>query len=252
MDMVAATSPRSDVGTNVRNASYYFQRKMSGQGVPVVGDKNPQPYGHLAQRLHQMNAQRVAGTGWDPLNNPKPASFVENLTGNQRPATIDTHAFRLPGILSKDPRFLVTNYQSSQESPKQNIKQMVESGEMSIKDALKTPAYWDAAPKETEYGAMERYYQDKIAKELGISPAAAQASAWVGGGELTGLGSDETKPFMGFFQDRIYKTAREKNMDPKDVLKQFIAGKMSLYSSGGKVNNVVNKALAIAKKTGSK
>jgi hypothetical protein len=60
-NMVAATSPRSDVGTNVRNASYYYQRLMNGEGPPAVGDKNPQPYGHMAQRLHQMNVERVAG-----------------------------------------------------------------------------------------------------------------------------------------------------------------------------------------------
>ena len=248
MDMVAATSPRSDVGTNVRNSSYYFKRLLSGQGVPDIGERNPQPYGHLAQKLHQMNAQRVATTGWDPLNNPKPASFVENLTGNQTPVTVDTHAFRLPGILSKDPRFLLTNYQASAKSPKLNIKQLVESGQMSMKDALQTPAYWDAAPRENEYGALEKYYQDKIAKELGISPAATQASAWVGGGDLTGLASDESKPFMGFFQDRIYKTARDKDMDPKDVLKHFIEGKISLLSSGGFVDkNVIKKSVEIAK-----
>ena len=125
MDMVAATSPRSDVGTNVRNASYYYGRAMSGEPLPAVGDKNPQPYGHMAQKLHQMNAERVAGPGWDPLNNPKPASFVENLVGNQAPATIDTHAFRLPAILGRDPRFLETAFQVSKDAPKQNIQAMV-------------------------------------------------------------------------------------------------------------------------------
>ena len=95
MDLVAATSPRSEVGANVRNASYYYKRLMSGEGAPPVGERNPQPYGHMAQKLHQMNVQRVAGSGWDPLVNPKPASFVENLVGNQAPVTVDTHAFRL-------------------------------------------------------------------------------------------------------------------------------------------------------------
>ena len=63
MDLVAATSPRSDVGTNARNASYYYSRAMQGEPMPAVGDRNPQPYGHMAQRLHQMNAERVAGAG---------------------------------------------------------------------------------------------------------------------------------------------------------------------------------------------
>lgn len=234
MDMVAATSPRSDVGTNVRNASYYYGRQMRGEGMPEVGERNPQPYGHMAQRLHQMNAERVAGAGWDPLNNPKPASFVENLVGNQRPVTVDTHAFRLPAILAEDPRFLETAYASSKDAPKQNIQKLVTSGDMSMEDALKTPAYWQAQPKANEYAAMERYYQP-IGQELGMSPAQTQASAWVGGGKLTGLASDESKPFLRFFDDRVMKTAKELNMDPKDVLRDFISGKLSLYANGGEV-----------------
>jgi hypothetical protein len=236
MDFVAATSPRSDVGTNIRNASYYYGRDMRGEGMPAVGDRNPQPYGHMAQRLHQMNAERVAGPGWDPLNNPKPASFVENLAGNQEPVTVDTHAFRLPAILAQDPRFLETAYQASKDAPKLNIQKLVQSGDMSIEDALKMPAYWQAQPKANEYGAMERYYKP-IGRELGMTPAQTQASAWVGGGKLTGLASDESKPFMRFFDDRVMKTARETGMDPKDVLRNFISGKAPLYAKGGSVED---------------
>jgi len=236
MDFVAATSPRSDVGTNIRNASYYYGRDMRGEGMPAVGDRNPQPYGHMAQRLHQMNAERVAGPGWDPLNNPKPASFVENLAGNQEPVTVDTHAFRLPAILAQDPRFLETAYQASKDAPKLNIQKLVMSGDMSMEDALKTPAYWQAQPKSNEYGAMERYYKP-IGRELGMTPAQTQASAWVGGGKLTGLASDESKPFLRFFDDRIMKTARETGMDPKDVLRNFISGKAPLYAKGGSVED---------------
>ena len=236
MDFVAATSPRSDVGTNVRNASYYYQRHMGGEGMPEIGEKNPQPYGHMAQRLHQMNAQRVSGAGWDPLNNPKPASFVENLVGNQAPVTVDTHAFRLPAILAEDPRYLETAFQVNKDAPKQNIQKMVESGEIPLPEAVKRAAYWQAQPKANEYGAMEQYYK-KLGQELGLTPAQTQASAWVGGGKLTGLASDESKPFLKFFEDRIHKTATETKMDPRDVLNEFIKGKMRLKSEGGTVNN---------------
>ena len=236
MDFVAATSPRSDVGTNVRNASYYYQRHMGGEGMPEIGEKNPQPYGHMAQRLHQMNAQRVSGAGWDPLNNPKPASFVENLVGNQAPVTVDTHAFRLPAILAEDPRYLETAFQVNKDAPKQNIQKMVGSGEIPLPEAVKRAAYWQAQPKANEYGAMEQYYK-KLGQELGLTPAQTQASAWVGGGKLTGLASDESKPFLKFFEDRIHKTATETKMDPRDVLNEFIKGKMRLKSKGGTVNN---------------
>jgi hypothetical protein len=232
MDMVAATSPRSEVGANARNASYYYGRAMSGEGMPAVGTPNPQPYGHLAQRLHQMNAERVAGPGWDPLNNPKPASFVENLTGNQQPVTVDTHAFRLPAILAQDPRFLETAFQVAKDAPKQNIQAMVAGGELPIGDAANRAAYWQAQPKANEYAAMEKYYQS-LGKELGLTPAQTQASAWVGGGKLTGLASDESKPFLRFLEDRVNLTANKTDKAPEQVLKDFIRGKAPLLSLGG-------------------
>jgi hypothetical protein len=232
MDMVAATSPRSEVGANARNASYYYGRAMSGEGMPAVGTPNPQPYGHLAQRLHQMNAERVAGEGWDALNNPKPASFVENLTGNQQPVTVDTHAFRLPAILAQDPRFLETAFQVGKDAPKQNIQAMVASGEVPIADAAARPAWWQAQPKANEYGAMEKYYQG-LGKDLGLTPAQTQASAWVGGGKLTGLASDESKPFLRFLEDRVDLTAEKRGVTTKQALQDFIRGKSPLLGLGG-------------------
>jgi hypothetical protein len=231
MNLVAATSPRSDVGTNVRNASYYYNRLVNGEPMPDVGTPNPQPYGHMAQRLHQQNAQTVAGGGWDPLQNPKPASFAQDLMGNQQPVAVDTHAFRLPGILSQDPRFLETAYQSSKDAPKQNIQQMVLSGQMSMEDALKQPAYWQAQPKANEYGAMENYYQG-LARDAGLSPAQTQAAAWVGGGQQTGLASDASKPFIGFVEDRANKTADVRGLSPAEALSQFIRGNAPLLGVG--------------------
>lgn len=247
MDFVAATSPRSAVPENVRNASYYYHRATTGQGMPAVGERNPQPYGHMAQRLHQMNAERVSGPGWDPLNNPKPASFAENLSGNQRPGTMDTHAFRLPAILSQDPRFLATSLKSSKEEPARNVQKEVESGQLSMEDALKQGSLWESAPKDNEYAALEHFYRG-IGHDLGLTTAQTQASGWVGGGKLTGLGSDESKPFLRFLEDRIHLTAKKKGMDPKDVLKEFIHGRMPLFASGGAAvqsKNMVEKALSL-------
>ena len=248
MDLIAATSPRSDVGTNVRNASYYYQRAMSGQPMPEVGEKNPQPYGHMAQKLHQMNARRVAGEGWDPLQNPKPASFVENLVGNQAPVTVDTHAYRLPAILARDPRFLEISFKPEKDVPPMNIQKMVESGKIPFEEAVNRPAYWQSQPKENEYGAMEQYYKS-LGRELGLTPAQTQAAAWVGGGKITGLQSDESKPFLQFFQDRIFKTAAETGMEPKDVLDKFIKGEATLRADGGRTmgNNAVGNALRMAR-----
>ena len=270
MDMVAATSPRSDVPTNVRNASYYYQRLMNGEGLPAIGDKNPKPYGHLAQKNHQRNAIASAGDGWDPMQNPKPASFAQNLTGNQEPVTVDTHAFRLPSILARDPRFLVSDWETAYRpgsrfdteafnprvkmvtdkqtgelkydkkgEPKSTMRADIDSGYkrglITMDEAAGTPAWWDAQPKKTEYGALERYYQG-LGRELGLTPAQTQASAWVGGGKITGLASDESKPFLRVFEDRIQKTAKSTGMDPRDVLQSFIRGEIPLHQRGGRVS----------------
>jgi hypothetical protein len=115
------------------------------------------------------------------------------------------------------------------------------------------PAFWQAQPKSNEYAAMEQYYTS-LGRDLGLSPAQTQASAWVGGGKLTGLASDESKPFLGFFQDRIYKTADQLKMDPNDVMKAFVRGNLALYANGGAIpqrnvgGSVSHRALMIASK----
>ena len=38
LDFIAATSPGSDVGTNIRNATYYFNKFRRGDPLPEVGD----------------------------------------------------------------------------------------------------------------------------------------------------------------------------------------------------------------------
>ncbi|UQD96094.1 DUF7178 family protein [Bradyrhizobium japonicum] len=232
MDMVAATSPRSDVGTNVRNASYYYTLARQGQPMPAVGTPNPQPYGHMAQRLHQQNVGNVVGEGWNPLQNPKPASFVENLAGNQAPVTVDTHAFRLPAILAQDPRFLETRYITGKGATPRNIQTEVAQNQIPLEEAVRTPAFWQSQPQKNEYAAMEQYYKS-LAGDLGITPAQTQAAAWVGGGPLTGLASASDKPFIGFVQDRAIKTAAERGITPAEALSQMISGKRALLSVGG-------------------
>ncbi|MEY9428140.1 hypothetical protein ABH975_003455 [Bradyrhizobium ottawaense] len=232
MDMVAATSPRSDVGTNVRNASYYYTLARQGLPMPAVGTPNPQPYGHMAQRLHQQNVGNVVGEGWNPLQNPKPASFVENLAGNQAPVTVDTHAFRLPAILAQDPRFLETRYITGKGATPRNIQTEVSGDQIPLEEAVRTPAYWQSQPQKNEYAAMEQYYKG-LAGDLGLTPAQTQAAAWVGGGPITGLASASDKPFIGFVQDRAIKTAAERGITPAEALSQMISGKAPLLSVGG-------------------
>jgi len=208
MDYVASTSPHSAVPINVRNASYYYGLGQRGDPMPTMhieqvlnkrgvyqpkwklDEPLPSPYGHEAQTLHVQNATNVLNQGGIPLVNQKPASFSQNLQGNWRPVTIDTHNARLIGL----PR---------------------------------------DAPSKTEYGFLEAM-QQREAERLGMTPAQYQASAWIGGGEQTGLRS-AADPFLRVFEQRVRLTAEKTGVPPEQVLRRFIRGEMPLLKFGGGV-----------------
>jgi len=119
MDYQSAASPRSDVPTNIRNASYYFvnEDKLPGGGTFASQPPNPQPYGHIAQGLHRQNADVVRADvgdwgGYDIMKNPKPPSYGANLGGNLLPVAVDSHNFKNIAMRTDDPRFLATSYRS--------------------------------------------------------------------------------------------------------------------------------------------
>lgn len=105
VDLIAATSPRNPIGSNVRTASYYYYDVLS-RGEPLP-DRPAAPYGELVEDQHLSNIRGLLERGgWDVLRNPKPASYAANIQGNQLPGTNDTHSARLPAMISRDPRFL--------------------------------------------------------------------------------------------------------------------------------------------------
>jgi hypothetical protein len=257
MDYVAATSPRSDVSTNIRNASDYYSR----EGMPTSKEDLVYPYGHLAQNLHLQNAQTVQGPGWDIYRNPKPSSFSENLQGNLAPVTVDTHAFRNIAMRTRDPEFLETSISVPNKtgksaenatdeekelltlaakygeiSPdKKNIifrpQKLMQEGRLAMEDALKIPSFWASKPRENEYAAAEGLYR-QLADDFGIAPADAQAAAWAGAGKLTGLASPPTKTFPELFNERVSYTARMRGEDPAETLRMMIRGERPLLGIG--------------------
>lgn len=232
MDIVAATSPRARVPDNIRTAAYY--NYLMSQGLPIP-EKPAGGYGSIAQGLHTQNVKGIAERGgWDVFKNPKPASFSTNLQGNQQNVTIDTHNFRLPGILARDPRFLETAIVPEKGAEPLRPKQMLESGEMSMDDLVARPAMWAAKPNPNEYAYYEKWQQDQAAK-MGISPAQYQAAMWLGGGETTGLGS-AAEPFLGTFEARVRYTADRLGMDPEKVLDMMLKGEIPLLAEGGAVD----------------
>lgn len=238
MDLMAATSPRAKVPDNVRTGSYY--NYLLAQGLPVP-DSPAAGYGSVAQKLHTQNVRGVEDLGgWDVFRNPKPASFSTNLQGNQNNVTIDTHNFRLPGILAQDPRFLATSIVPEKGAAPLRPQRWHKEGSLSMDEAVGRPAYWTAKPQPNEYGYYEKWQQDQ-AKKMGISPAQYQASMWLGGGDTTGLGS-AAEPFLGTLESRVRYTADRMGLDPEVVLEQMIAGKIPLLARGGRVDVAALKA----------
>ena len=267
MDHVAATSPRSDVPTNIRNASYQYMHALQSKDLP---NTLPYPYGHVAQNLHRQNyemltAPRPQGVGadvvqpthnfgnWDVFQNPKPASFSQNLQGNLVPGTMDTHAFRNIGIRSEDPRFLETSlsakYKVGSDPGKDTIvsrfgertgpdkftfrpQKLLKEGRLSLDEAKDIPYFWAAKPNPNEYAAAENFYRD-LGQQRGLPTADAQAAAWAGGGDVTGLGTSAVHTFPEMMNERVLFTAKMRNEDPQKTLRDFIRGKRPLLSIGG-------------------
>jgi hypothetical protein len=231
MNLVSATSPENKIPQNIRTASYFYERDAAGVPPPERGDPIAEPYGSKAQKLHQQNVGNVLTEGYDVLKNPKPPSFVQNLMGNYAPGTMDRHAFKLPAILSKDPRFLETSFTPEKGAEPVRPQQMFQNGDLTMEDAVNQPTMWAGMPNKNEYAALEGWYKS-IGDELGITPAQVQASAWVGGGHITGLASAADETFLHSFQGRVFNTAHHTGQTPSEVVKKMIRGEQPLLSGG--------------------
>lgn len=217
MRMVAASSTGSAVPANARNASYYFVN----QGNLPKATPLPQPYGHKMQQNHLRQAlDAEAGRPWDVFTNPKPASFNQNLVGNWRPATVDKHSTRGPAMLSGDPRWLLTRHSEDATRRPQDMHAagvpLSQFGPMDFADV----------PNANEYGLLEDVFQHQAGK-MGLDPAQYQAAGWIGGGELTGLGSPPL-PFLQVLEQRVLHTAQKRGETPSKVYQDFLARKAPL------------------------
>lgn len=197
----------------------------------------------------------------------KPASFSANLRGNQTPATIDTHNFRLPGILAGDPRFLETTVSEQADNVPAGLatlmrqypglpedvaasavgdagakgarvnyrpQEWVSKGYIGLDDATGDAGLWTAKPKDNEYGYYERWQQEQ-ARKYGITPAQYQASMWLGGGDTTGLGS-AAEPFAATLDARVRYTAEALGVDVDRLLDMYLKGEVPLLAEGGSVD----------------
>jgi len=227
MGYSSATSSGMRVPDNIRTGSYYSYLDEQGLKFP----KKPAPgYGAKLQKTHREGAVEVRDTGAiDPFANPKRASYKENLMGNEDALTGDRHFMRMVGMLSEDPRFLKGST-TLESGAKMNPREMFYRGELTMEDALKRPDYWEDTPGENEYMHAENAFR-KIANTAGYTTGNAQGKAWVGAGEMTGLGSPP-EPWMKLYAQRVAYTAARLGADPKVVLEKVIRGEIPLLEIG--------------------
>jgi hypothetical protein len=122
-----------------------------------------------------------------------------------------------------------------------NPKQLYEQGKLDLDEAKSIPTFWATKPNPNEYMAAEDLYK-KIARRMGHEPAEAQAAAWSGAGDMTGLGTVGTHTFPELMNERIMFTAKMRGEAPEKVLRDFIRGNKPLLSDSGRV--AASKAIA--------
>jgi hypothetical protein len=225
IDINAAVSPRSDAKQQLKRASFFYGADRRGEGIPWTPDE----YGHFAQKVHRALLEKLHKGGFNVKTGPKTASFAENLAGNQTPVTVDSHATTLPAIFSADPRWLKSGKNTVQfENDTFYPRAAYERGEIDIDDAMEQPGWWGGKPLDSEYKPLADYYSE-LGSEFGMTGSRAQAAAWVGGGDITGVQSGP-EPFLAHFVERVRDTAQQRGQSFEETLKRMIHGKEALLS----------------------
>jgi len=217
-------------GARQEIAAYAEARKakMVQKGIDLKAAKTPE----------EKDAIHAAFDEWEDKNRvrdwSKTRSFGLGLMGNRRNMALDRHAIRAVGILSGDPEWLKTSVQlerTLKDGTKQKYtirpRDMVESGEMSMKEAQKDQMLWQDAPADdAEYGLIEKWLQG-LADKVGIAPTDWQGKLWFGMGKRTGLAS-APETYMESLAKRAAYTGYLHNRDPKQILRQYILGEIPL------------------------
>jgi hypothetical protein len=242
IDLIGATSAGAKTDANVKIASWYFARNR--QGLPTEIPKKGSGYGHKVQNAHYDAAKNIfEGVPLDPFEHPKRSRFAANLKGDWRHSTIDKHNVRALAIASRDKEWISTSITDDVVKPSWwKTKQHGEwdpktfnPREFAVRTRMpfdKIPVAWfEDAPKGTAYKALSQL-NERLAAELGVTPAQAQAALWLGAGDATGLGS---KPIalMKVIDQRLAITARGRKITKKEALRQMVRGENPLLQLGG-------------------
>lgn len=247
MDLVAATSAGAKTPANARIAGYYFQRAR--QGLPAEMPPKGSGYGHKAQNLHFNSANEIieGRGGLLEMQNPKRYTFAENLKGNWKYATVDKHNVRAMGMASRDPEWLATKLEDAKSAKAGKVsapdwwsekrhgkwdpasfspRKWYAENKRKVKWEDLPPTWFRGAPTKADYAAIEAINR-RLADDLGLTPAQAQAALWLGAGSVTGLGSPP-KSFQRVFMDRIKATAKRDGVSPDQALRSFLRAERQL------------------------
>ena len=242
----AATSPRTATEENLRSASLVTAKQKAGIDLSEIigpgGDGiNEKGYPMMIGPggIHQKLVDDAAAGGFNFNTNPKPATFVENVSGNHAGVTVDTHAIRavISAMNEIDPGSVPIEFIGGKTAAKKKANQAkYQADPMSldvsnmIDDGLATQKI-NGKDVQTEYAIFSDIYK-KVAEELGVSPAEAQALSWFANGNKTGLKSDP-KTIVQLIDERVDVTAQALQQPKDDVFKKFMEGGIPLLSLGG-------------------
>jgi len=215
LDGVAGTSMVNPIDNNIRSSTWYLQQVLQGKPLPQVLDiadpvsgkmvktmaGGPPPgYGAKSQIQHADRVKEYMTRTYDPVTNPKPISYRQNLGGNWMPRTVDTHDIR-------------------------NMVGMPQAKTLfSAEDSALLPG---------EYSYLESVGQ-RAANRAGTPQAPQQAATWVGGGDYTGLKSYPA-PLQEAINRRAHVTGQVYGVSPMQALTDAFTGKRPLLEIGAAV-----------------
>ena len=242
----AATSPRTQTEANVRSATLVTAKQKAGLQLSDIvgvgsGGLNEKGYPMMIGPggIHQQLVDDAASGGFNFNTNPKPATFVENVSGNFSGVTADTHAIRavFDAMNEIDPGSVPIDFIGGRNaSQTKELRAQYEANPSSldvsnmISDRLASQKI-NGKSVQTEYAVFSDIYKN-VAKKLGVEPAEAQSLSWFANGDKTGLGS-APKTIVELINERIDVTAQVLGQTKDEIFKKFLQGSIPLLSLGG-------------------
>lgn len=213
---LAATSPLSDVGKNVRLASEYMRREIKGEPIIQPNFRTPedsvfiQPGSKMPlETSYAKNLERVSKGNIDEMQSQKVRGMAKALSGDPNAMVFDRHWANLS------------------EKPTEGIFTAAEKG---------------VFPPGKQYDQLEGIVA-KEAEKVGLTPAEFSANVWTGyrnlaqkegkvfGQKTAGAGIlGESKGIADVFSDAISAKAKKLNITRQELINKLKKGDISLLA----------------------